>query len=237
MDKSKYSNLVWSEEFDNGINPDVWGYEIGYVRNHELQYYSDRANNARTENGKLIIEAHLEDYKGFKYTSASLNTQKKQDFLFGRLEMCAKLPKGKGVWPAFWTLGSDYNITDRWPHCGEIDIMEMVGGTEGDKTIYVNLHYAKNGKHTATSGNNTHTLDKTFGDSFHIFGMLWDEENIEFYVDDVSVQNYDIREIDCFRKPQYILVNLAIGGDWPGEPDENTIFPQRYEIDWIRYYK
>lgn len=231
--------LVWNEEFDQKeIDRSIWSFEKGYVRNNELQNYTDRPKNARIEDSKLIIEAHKENFEGFEYTSASLNTRGTKSFKYGRIEMYAKLPYGQGTWPAFWTMGEDYG----WPACGEIDIMEFLGGGIGDRILYSCLHWANvAGKHA-----NIRALEyflpegSRFADDYHVIGIDWNEKEIIWYVDDVITRRVDITEESMypdFHQPHFLLVNLAIGGVWPGAPDETTVFPQQYCIDWIRVYQ
>jgi len=229
--------LEWSDEFDDKqIDTSVWGYEIGKIRNHELQYYTDNEKNAYIENGCLVINGIKEDFKDSEYTSASLNTLGKKSFLYGKIEMRAKLPYGQGIWPAFWTLG--VNIPQiGWPKCGEIDIIEMIGGTsegKSDSRIHANLHYPD--KRPPGKGNKFTLENAKFADDFHVIGIIWDEEKVSWYVDDELYYSDSIIGIEAFHKPQYILLNLAIGGDWPGSPDETTVFPQKYYIDYVRYY-
>lgn len=231
--------LVWSDEFDgNSINRENWDFEIGYIRNNELQYYTDREENAWVEGSNLIIEARKEEFCGYKYTSASLNTKGRHSFTFGRLEMRAKLPFGKGIWPAFWTLGESF-VTEGWPNCGEIDIMELVGGDrKNDSTTYANLHWGYEGQHQNLAGS-MELQTGIFADDYHIIGVEWDEKQISWFVDDIVYQTFqlDRKGMESFQKPHFILVNLAVGGNWPGDPNEATIFPQRYYIDWIRVFR
>lgn len=242
MDISKEEKkweLVWNDEFEGTcIDRDKWGFELGYIRNNELQYYTDRKENAWIENSNLIIEARKEDFNGFKYTSASLNTKGKNSFKYGRIEIRAKLPYGKGIWPAFWTLGNSFG-TSGWPVCGEIDIMELVGGgVVNDSTTYANLHWGENGNHKNVKGS-TVLESGIFADDYHNIGVEWDENHISWFVDDKIYETFiiDKKGMKSFHEPHFILINLAVGGEWPGDPYEATVFPQRYYIDWIRIYK
>lgn len=231
--------LVWNEEFEGtSIDKSKWNYELGYIRNNELQCYTDRCENARIENSNLIIEGRKEEFEDFNYTSASLNTNGKFSFKYGKIEMRAKLPYGKGIWPAFWTLGANFN-TIGWPYCGEIDIMEMVGGgRENDAKTYANLHWGENGGHMNVNGNMT-IESGVFADDYHVIGIEWDDKQMSWYVDDKTyfTTAIDKEGMESFHKDHFILINLAIGGNWPGSPDETTVFPQRYDIDWIRVYE
>lgn len=226
--------LVWSDEFDGSILDDsIWNYEIGYIRNNELQYYANRTENVRLENGKLIIEARKEQvYDGHDYTSASINTKGKKSWKYGKLEIRAKLPYGQGIWPAFWTKG----VNEGWPKCGEIDIMEMIGGV-GDNESYGTIHYYNNG-HDKVGGMYT-MPGGNFCDDFHIFGIEWSEDSILWYIDDDCFYETRFTEVNKsqFNREHFILLNLAVGGDWPGAPDKDTVFPQQYIIDWVRVYQ
>lgn len=238
--------LVWSEEFDGPeIDRSTWGYELGYVRNNELQEYVDAPENSYIEDSCLVIKSIKTGDPERPYTSASLNTHGKKEFLYGKLEMRAKLPFGKGIWPAFWTLGVNIRETP-WPACGEIDIMELVGGTNktfatcpfndhmGDDVCQATIHYPNEKKAMQRA---FELKDGNFCDDFHVFGIEWTENCIKCYVDNVIYNKLDITDIPAFHKPHYVLVNTAIGGGWPGDPDDTTVFPQKYYIDWIRYYK
>ena len=245
--------LVWSDEFNyRGLpNPEKWAYEEGFVRNAEMQYYTkERLENARVEDGKLIIECRKEKFANPKYhagsdnwqrqrefaqyTAASLTTKAKASWQYGRVEVRAKLPRGKGVWPAIWMLGT--NITKiGWPRCGEIDIMEFVG--KEPNTIHANAHFARGGKHASNGGKLTAPAPY---DDFHLYAIEWFADRMDFYFDDTkyhTVKLDDLRADDAaFRAPQYLLINFALGGAWGGEIDEGVL-PQRYEIDYVRVYQ
>lgn len=232
----------WEVDFQStGIDPALWNYELGYIRNHELQYYTNSNENAYTENGKLIICAKKDANTEKGFTSACLDTKGKAEFLYGHIEMTAKLPKGTGIWPAFWMLGSTFEISEKWPDCGEIDIMEMVGGrganknAKGDSECFSTIHFLDaNGSHKSV-GSFISLNEGTFADAFHKFGITWDQNKIDFLLDDEKWNSVDISNIPAFHKPFFILINTAVGGDWPGDPDDNTVFPQKYEIKSIRY--
>jgi beta-glucanase (GH16 family) len=227
--------LVWSDEFTGpAINTTVWKYEIGSIRNNELQAYTNRSENARIENGCLVIEARKESYNGSAYTSASLNTRGTQAWQYGRIEMRAKLVKGKGMWPAFWAMGN----SGSWPACGEIDLMELIGGGPGyDNRIYATIHWDSSG-HRQYGGSQT-LMSGTFADSFHVIGVEWDSAAIRWQRDGVQFFSAPLTAAarSAFHQPFYLLVNLAVGGSWPGSPDTATVFPQQYQIDWIRVYQ
>lgn len=237
-------SLVWQDEFEGTALSDHWVYEIGDGcpnlcgwGNNELQYY--RRENATVEDGYLIIQAKQQEFGGKNYTSTRIKTQGKQSFTFGRIDIRAVLPKGEGIWPAFWMLGE--SITEiNWPASGEIDIMEMVGGNEIDRnnTVHGTIHYDENGTYRYTGGQ--HTLaEGIFNDKFHVFSIIWDAEKIVWLLDDVEFHRQDISPayMDEFREPFFLLVNLAVGGNWPGSPDATTIFPQQLVVDYIRVFQ
>jgi len=235
-------DLVWAEEFNADGPPDqsTWGYEAGFIRNQEAQYYTvGRLENARVEGGCLVIESRREDYAGAGYTSASVNTLGKREFLYGRIEVRAKIPTGAGSWPAIWMMGTDITQAG-WPECGEIDIMENVG-YEPD-TIYATVH-------TPGSVNDPGRVDRggritvpaPYAD-FHVYAVEWHPDRLEFYVDEAKYFTY--RKDDRypaywrFGKPFYILLNTAIGGTWGGQHGiDDGIFPLKYSIDYVRYYQ
>ena len=235
--------LVWSDEFDKPGLPDPakWGYEKGFVRNHEKQYYTDaRPENARVEDGALIIEARKEDYRDAQhtaqYTSASLTTQGKASWTYGRIEMRAKLPTGRGIWPAFWMLGIDHGKVS-WPACGEIDIMELVGFNP--EVVEAHCHTAQSSGGRAR-GDKIH-VDKPWED-FHIYAAEWYPDRIDFFRDSQKYFSYKKEGADDvawpFDKPQYIILNTAIGGAWGGQKGvDDSIFPQKYIIDYVRVYQ
>lgn len=244
-----YNTLVWSDEF-NGTSVDTnnWTFEIGTGvngwGNSELQYY--RKENSTVSNGVLSIVAKKESYRGASYTSSRLITKGKKEFQYGRFEARVKLPKGQGIWPAFWTLGSDIDQVN-WPNCGEIDILEMVGGGSGgdssemrDDTVVSSIHYSQTDGSHMNKGN-VYTLSSgIFADDYHIVSMVWDANYIYYFMDGVQYgaqQITDADRYDQFHKKHYVLLNLAVGGVWPGYPDRYTVFPQTYYIDYVRVYQ
>ena len=233
------NTLVWSDEFNgNAVNTANWTFETGGNGwgNQELQFYLP--GNTTVSNGILTITAKKEFYRGRQYTSSRLVTQGKQSFQYGCFEMRADLPEGQGIWPAFWTLGENF-ATDGWPFSGEIDIMEMIGGGEmRDDTSYGVLHWARaDGSHMWYG--ESHTIDPgNLGDGYHVFKMVWDAQGIYWFVDGQQFNYVNITGPDFteFHAPHFLLINLAVGGIWPGYPDANTVFPQEYKIDYIRVY-
>ena len=229
--------LVWSDEFDSEtINP-LWVFEKGGTGwgNAELQYYTDRPENARIENGRLIIEARQEKYGGLNYTSARLNSRLLQQFEYGRVEARLKLPYGQGIWPAFWMLGSNA----AWPMGGEIDIMEFIGKTPD--TVYQTVHGPG---YAGAKGICSHIVltEESLKDDFHVYAIEWQPDEIRWFVDGrevflVTPESIPVGTQWIFDHPFYIILNLAVGGGWPGYPDSTTVFPQQYQIDYVRYYQ
>ena len=236
--------LVWSDEFNYEGLPDKtkWDYEEGFVRNQESQYYTrDRLENARVEHGMLVIECRKErftpkDHAPVQYTSASLTTMTRANWRYGRVEVKAKLPKGRGVWPAIWTLGTNFPKVD-WPACGEIDIMELVG--KEPNHIYGTLHYSlKDGKDGEDQG--MWEADKP-SDDFHVYAVEWDADRIDFFFDNKKYQTALIEEAgkggaNPFRRPHYLLLSFALGGGWGG-PIDDAVLPQQLLIDYVRVYQ
>ena len=241
--------LVWSDEFDKDGPPDPakWTYEEGFVRNGERQFYTmDRRENARVEKGLLVIEARKERYaiplekKGgaADYTSASLTTRHRAAWTYGRIEVKAQLPAGRGMWPAIWTLGTNRDQVG-WPACGEIDIMEFVGHEPG--LVHVNLH-TKGYNHTRKNGRGArHPLPDT-SSAFHVYALEWTPQALDFAVDGRPVfhMENDGTGVDSwpFDAPQYLILNLAVGGAWGGQKGiDDAIFPQRFLIDYVRVFR
>lgn len=246
--------LVWSDEFDRDGLPDQakWDHEVGFIRNREMQYYTARRlENARCEDGKLIIEARKErmDNPSYEpgsthwqqqrphaeYTSAALVTAGKFHFRYGRVVVRAKVPPGKGTWPAIWTLGVSRGEIG-WPRCGEIDIMEFVGKEPAH--VHGTVHYSVAGK-KQSSGNKLRTRNPA-SDDFHDYEVRWYPDRIEWYFDGQPYHRFEVGKADDdgrnpFREEHYLLINLAMGGDWGGEIDDACL-PARYVIDHVRVY-
>jgi len=234
--------LVWHDEFDgNSVDPDNWVFEIGDGcpdlcgwGNNELQYY--REENAWVEDGILTIEARKESFDNRQYTSSRMKTQGKQSFQYGRIDIRALLPAGQGVWPALWMLGNDITSVG-WPKCGEIDIMEMIGGNGRENTVHGTLHWDLNG-HVQAGG--SYTLSSgTFGDEYHVFTIIWDEDTITWFVNDIQFYQIDITpdHMTEFHQEFFFIFNVAVGGNWPGNPDETTVFPQQMRVDYVRVFQ
>ena len=229
--------LVWSDEFDGTtLNLNNWSFELGDGcpnlcgwGNNELQSYTD--SNHRLEDGMLIISAKNEN----EYTSTRILTKGKQEFTYGKIETRVKVPSGAGLWPAFWALGGDID-TNSWPDCGEIDIMEYVGKNPGQ--IFTSVH-------TRSSYGNTVNTQITpvpnIEDDFHVFAIDWTENYIDFYLDESRVYRYAAQtqtaETWPFNKPFFLLINLAIGGNFGGPVASSVQFPKEYLIDYVRVYQ
>jgi beta-glucanase (GH16 family) len=233
--------LDWADEFDQDgpPNPAHWDYEVGLVRNNELQFYTrERAENARVEGGNLVIEARKEEYEGSQYTSASLVTHGKHDWAYGRVEVRAKLPTGTGTWPAIWLLGSNIEEVG-WPDCGEIDIMENVGFNPD--MIHVNIHTKAYNHVLGTNKGGSLFFPQPYAD-FHVYALNWYPDHLDFYVNDQLIFTYANEGTGKaawpYDDPHYLILNLAIGGSWGGQNGvDDTIFPQKYLIDYVRVYK
>jgi beta-glucanase (GH16 family) len=231
-------SLIWQDEFEGSGLPDAarWNYEKGFIRNKEQQYYTERrTENARVENGFLVIEARKESHGGGEYTSASLTSR--SSWTYGRIEVRAKLPKGRGTWPAIWMLG--VNIRDvGWPACGEIDIMEHVGFDPG--RIHANIHTRAYNHVQGTNKGNSIPIGGADED-FHVYEARWTPQQISMAVDG---QRYFAFEKESggtavwpFDAPQYLILNLAIGGTWGGQQGiDDSAFPARFLIDYVRVY-
>jgi beta-glucanase (GH16 family) len=234
-------DLVWSDEFDYTGLPDStrWGYEVGMIRNQERQYYTRaRPENARVENGTLIIESRREPYDTAAYTSASITTQGRASWRYGRIEVRAKLPAGRGMWPAIWMLGTNVDEVG-WPKSGEIDIMEYVGFAPD--TLHANVH-TEAFNHVRGNGKGTSIYAPGMDNDFHVYAVEWFPDRIDFYYDDRQYFTFantggGVDEWP-FDAEQYLILNAAIGGAWGGVKGvDDSIFPQRYLIDYVRVYR
>ncbi|MGB5983257.1 MAG: glycoside hydrolase family 16 protein [Nonlabens sp.] len=239
--------LMWSEEFDGDqLDTEIWNRQIEPAGrfNEEWQRYTDDVKNAYVENGQLVMVAiYKGDYHGMgNYTSARLNTAQKKTFKYGKIAARIKLPKGNGIWPAFWTLGNniDENGGDTpWPFCGEIDILELYGSKD-DGAIEANIHYAnKKGSHESMGSKTFELEEGIFADDFHVFELEWNEQELIWYVDGKEYARTDItgKEFKEFHKEHFLLLNIAVGGKWSGKADDSTGFPQKMYVDWIRHYE
>ena len=275
-----FSNLTMSDDFDveGAPNSDIWSFETGTGidgwGNNELQYYTDRPENVTVQNGLLVITALKEEYNGASYTSARLLTKGKFKQAYGRFEARIKVPGGSGLWPAFWLLGENFDV-DGWPQCGEIDIMEY-RRLEPTK-VSGSIHGPGYSGETDPQGQVTKSYDlgnDRYDAGFHVFGIEWGPEYINYYIDDVlynqitpsdievtpadvvynlndaveaveateespaveAVEATDVTGDWVFNKPFYIIINLAVGGNFPGNPDDDETFPQNMLVDYVRVY-
>jgi beta-glucanase (GH16 family) len=232
--------LVFADEFDTpgALDPAKWGYEIGYVRNDEKQSYTSRSENVRAENGTLVIEGRREAYQGYAYTSASINTRHRFEFTYGRVEVRAKLPGGRGTWPAIWMLGTNIEQVG-WPACGEIDVMENVGFEPS--TIHGTIHTAAYNHVAGTAKGASVTVSNPWED-FHVYATEWYPDRVDVFVDGAKYFTFRNEGTGSrawpFDKPMYLLVNLAIGGSWGGQKGiDDALFPHRYVVDYVRVYQ
>lgn len=233
---SQQWSLIWADEFNGTtLNTNKWVHEIGTGTwgwgNNELQYYTDSQNNIFVDTGYLHIVGRQENIASSSYTSARIKTQGLFDFTYGRVEARIKVPLGQGLWPAFWMLGSNI-ATDGWPLCGEIDIMEHVNN---ELKVYGTIHHDMWG----------HVYEGEFvytdASIFHEYAIEWDTDEIRWYLDDVEFFSTNIGagtvSREEFHNPFFLLLNLAIGGNWPGSPDGTTTFPATMMVDYVRVYQ
>ena len=235
--------LVWADEFNyKGLpNSTRWSYDTGSGGwgNNELQYYTEkRKENARVEGGKLIIEARKEAYKGAPYTSARLVSKNKGDWTYGRIEVKARLPKGKGMWPAIWMLPTTWEYGG-WPASGEIDIMENVGYLPD--SVYGSVH-TETYNHAIGTQKTKGVKRTDLSKAFHVYAVEWTPEEIRFFVDKEHYLTFKNEHKTSkewpFDKAFHLLLNIAVGGNWGGKYGvDDTVFPQRMEIDYVRVYQ
>ena len=236
--------LIWNDEFNaSSLNTNIWNFEIGNGcpnlcgwGNNELQSY--RQENTEVTGGNLVITAREETTGSEGFTSSRLTTQDKFEFQFGRVDIRAKLPKGQGLWPALWMLGGNISSVG-WPRSGEIDIMELIGGSANgrDNTTHGTIHW-DDGGHTFF-GEAQSLQNGIFNDEFHLFSIIWNQNEITWLLDDEEYFTADIRsqEMSELRNEFFFIFNVAVGGNWPGNPNANTVFPQQMQVDYIRVYQ
>ena len=233
---------VWSDEFDGSeVDENNWGYDIGGSGwgNNELEFYTNR--NAYLTEGNLVIRANKENYGGREYTSSRLKTQSKQTVNYGRIDIRAVMPQGQGIWPALWMLGSNFP-TVGWPHSGEIDIMEMIGGNGRENTVHGTAHWynQSSNQNASYGGNYGLPSGETLSTNFHVFSIDWDSTSITWYLDNVQYHSMAINDsssLAAFRKDFFFIFNIAVGGNWPQYPDASTVFPQRMVVDYVRVFQ
>ena len=232
--------LVWEDDFEeNRLDPANWTHEIGTGQNgwgnNELQFY--RSQNTSFQDGHLIITAKEESFNGSNYTSSRIISLNKQQFRYGRIDIRAVMPRGQGLWPALWMLGVNFP-TVGWPACGEIDIMEMIGGNGRENTVHGTVHWQNNGSHAEFGGSRT-ISNGTLSDKFHVYSIEWDATRIRWFIDNEQYHEIDTSpaELDEFRRSFFFIMNVAVGGNWPGSPNANTTFPQHMIVDYVRVFQ
>jgi len=236
--------LAWSDEFDGpSLDGQLWNHDIGGWGwgNDESQYY--RPENASIQEGHLVITAKEEFYGGRDYTSSRIKTEGARSFTYGRVDIRAALPRGQGIWPALWALGSNFSEVG-WPYCGEIDIMEMIGGSNRETEVHGTVHWNVGGLNAPYShtyiGGKTQKASGDFGDGFNVFSIIRTEDRIEWLVNDEPYYSFaidDSASLAPFREPFFLIFNVAVGGRWPGYPDGSTEFPQRLVVDYVRVFE
>jgi len=238
-------NLVWQDEFDGEtLNSSNWMHEMGDGcpgncgwGNNELEYY--RPENTLMTRGYLVIEAKQESFGGKNYTSSRIITKDKQEFKFGRIDIRAVLPEGKGLWPALWMLGSNIDNTS-WPACGEIDIMELTG--ERPNRVIGTAHFGANlSQHQFRTAAKFLPAGQKFSQEFHVFSIIWKEDQIQWFMDDQLFHTITPANLNGqpypFNQPFFFIFNVAVGGNLPGAPDATTVFPQRMIVDYVRVFQ
>jgi beta-glucanase (GH16 family) len=242
--------LAWSDEFSGpdgaSLDSSKWTFDVGGNGwgNNELEYYTNRTQNAQIKGGNLVITAQKETYTGSdgvtrNYTSARLKTQGLFSQAYGRFESRIKIPAGQGMWPAFWMLGNDIT-SNGWPNCGEVDIMENIGKEPG--TAHGSLHGPSSiGRTSDVTAPFSLPAGQNFADDFHLYAVEWERGTIRFYVDTALYATFHSSLWPSggtwvFDHPFFVILNVAVGGDWPGPPDGTTVFPQQMLVDYVRVY-
>jgi len=232
--------LVWHDEFEGPeIKGDYWTHEVGGSGwgNGEAQYYTDRPSNAFIEDGQLVIQALEENMLGKRYTSARLMTRDKVEVAYGRIEARIKIPYGQGLWPAFWMLGANLDQSG-WPHNGEIDIMENIGSEPW--VIHGTVHGPGYSGGDGVGASKRLPGGGRYADDFHVFAIEWEEEEIRWYMDGDEYFRLTPAAVPgewVYDHPFFLILNVAVGGRWPGYPDETTSFPQTMRVDYVRIYE
>lgn len=246
-------SLVWSDEFDGeALDLNKWEalFDVSGGGNNELQFYTKREKNVRLEDGVLNIEAHNQPFTGIdsrngkektrQYTSARIRTKNKGDWKYCRIEARAKMPKGQGYWPAIWMMPTD-SVYGGWAASGEIDIMEYLGQKTDE--VHGTLHYGASWPQNTSSGKPFTLQTGNFSDEFHVFAFEWEEGVMRWYVDGELYQTQTEWKTDKapfpapFDQRFHLILNLAVGGNWPGAPDDETVFPQSLQVDYVRVYQ
>ena len=235
--------LTWSDEFNqSALDTTQWNFDIGGGGwgNNELQYYQQ--DNVAIDQGHLVITARRESKGGRSYTSSRVKTEGTMEFGFGRVDIRAALPRGQGIWPALWALGADFRQVG-WPYCGELDIMEMIGGGGRENTVHGTLHWNVGGIGAAYApayqGGQLEKVGDDFGAGFNVFSMIREHDRVQWLVNgELYHEQYlpDSLDFKPFDNPFFLIFNVAVGGNWPGSPDGSTQFPQRMVVDYVRVF-
>jgi len=231
--------LVWSDEFDgDAIDLQNWTYDLGASGwgNQELQNYTSNSENSYVSDGNLFIVAKQE---GIHYSSARMKSIGLQEFQYGRIDVRAILPYGQGIWPAIWMLGANFPSSG-WPSCGEIDIMELIGSSPN--TVHGTIHFGADWtQHNYVGQGTSLPFGETFADEFHVFSIDWSSEGITWYIDDQPFYSVTSGVTGGqpypFDNPFFFILNIAVGGQWPGYPDATTTFPQFMAVDYVRVFQ
>jgi beta-glucanase (GH16 family) len=228
--------VVWSDEFNGtgAIDGSKWNMETGAGGwgNNEWQYYTNRLENVRQEGGNLVITARRENFGGAAYTSARITTSNKFSQTYGRMEARIKIPRGQGIWPAFWMLGQDIGQVG-WPNSGEIDIMENIG--REPNTVYGTVHGPGYSGGAGITG--SRNIGRPLADDFHTYAIEWSPNLIRWFLDGAEYHRVTPANLTgtwVFNKNHFLILNVAVGGNWPGYPDATTQFPQTMLVDWVR---
>ena len=232
---------MFADEFDTPGAPDPtrWTYDIGYIANEEAQYYTSRRENSRVEDGHLVIEARKEPWMGYDYTSARLKTQGRFELLYGKVEIRARLPTGRGTWSALWMLGANIQQAG-WPRCGEIDIMENVGY---DPLVIHGAVHTEAHNHTRNNHRKgTIEASPPPWEAFHVYSMEWAPDRIEIFLDGERYFSFENEGTGTaawpFDQPEFLILNVAIGGSWGGQQGiDDALFPHRMLVDYVRVYQ
>jgi beta-glucanase (GH16 family) len=224
--------MIWADEFTEGaVNPSKWTLSNEPANtNSELQYYSNRTANAFIDSGSLVLRAIKESFGGRNYTSAKMISRMKGDWLYGRFEVRAKLNAGKGIWPAIWMMPTD-NAYGGWPSSGEMDIMELLGHQPAK--VYGTVHWNAGGHQQ--QGSSKTLAAGSFADGYHVFAYEWEAGAQRWFIDDV--QYFATAKSQPFDKRFYLILNVAVGGSWPGNPDASTPFPNDMSVDYVRVFQ
>ena len=239
-DYTQYTELIWSDEF-NGAGPadaTKWAYDTGNNNgwgNQELETYTTTTENVSQNGGNLVIQATK---TGSSYTSGRILTKGKQNFQYGRIDVRAKLPKGQGIWPAIWMLGSDID-QNNWPACGEIDIMELRG--QEPTKILSTMHFGNSTADHRYKGIDNVQLPggASFADDFHVYSVVRAKDQMQFFIDGKNYYTFTANDASPypFNNPFFVVLNVAVGGNFLGNPDASTVFPQQMQVDYVRYYQ